>query len=30
MYLRHAIVQKLGLDEVFLCGSRGALVWKNE
>lgn len=28
MCLRHAIVQKLGLDEVFICGSRGALVWK--
>ncbi|KAK2515108.1 hypothetical protein Q9966_015493 [Columba livia] len=26
----HAIVQKLGLDEVSVCGSRGALIWKNE
>ncbi|XP_064889604.1 uncharacterized protein LOC110364013 isoform X2 [Columba livia] len=26
----HAIVQKLGLDEVSVCGSRGALIWKND
>lgn len=30
MYLRHAITQKLGFDEVFVCGSRGAPVWENE
>ncbi|OPJ80692.1 hypothetical protein AV530_010951 [Patagioenas fasciata monilis] len=26
----HAIVQKLGLGEVSVCGSRGALIWKND